>query len=91
MTRIVNLDGSAAESEKSVEELTSDPRLLKMANCATAAELKALWLGRECDREDVQVALLMQLVIDIQHLGLAIGVMLSKIETLSQQTNTRPH
>jgi len=86
MARIVNLDGSAAESDRSVEQLTSDPRLRKLANCATAADLKGLWLGRECDREDIQIALLMQLVGDIQHLGNAIAVLLAKLETV---TDTR--
>jgi hypothetical protein len=86
MTRIVNLDGSAAESDKSVEKLTSDPRLHKLANCATAADLKSLWLGRQCDREDIEIALLMQLVGDIQHLGNAIAVLLAKLETV---TDTR--
>lgn len=89
MSKIVNLDGSAAESDQTVEELTSDPRLIKMANCATAADLKAVWLGRECDREDIQVALLMQLVGDIQHLGNAIAVLLAKLETVTQQPDTR--
>lgn len=83
MAKILNLDGSAAESDQTVEQLTSDPRLIKMANCATANDLRAIWLGRECDREDIQVALLMQLVGDIQHLGNAIAVLLSKLETVT--------
>lgn len=86
MTKIVSLNGSAAESQQTVEKLTSDPKLVKMANCETANDLRAIWLGRECDREDIQVALLMQLVGDIQHLGNAIAVLLAKLETV---TDTR--
>jgi hypothetical protein len=89
MAKIVNLDGSAAGTEKLIEELTNDKRLRKLGNCATAGDLKKLWLGREVDREDVQVALLMQLVGDIQHLGNAIAVLLAKLETLTTQSNTR--
>ena len=85
MTKLVSLDGSAAGVDKLIDELTSDKKLRKLAGCATAADLKALWLGRECDREDIQVALLMQLVGDIQHLGNAIAVLLAKLETV---TNT---
>lgn len=83
MAKIVNLDGSAAGVDKLIDALTSDKRLRKLGNCATAADLKALWLGRECDREDIQIALLMQLVGDIQHLGNAIAVLLAKLETVT--------
>ena len=89
MARILNLDGRDAESEKSVEELTSDPRLIKLGNCTTAADLKALWLGDEVDREDVQVALLMQLVGDVQTLTHLVGMLFKKLEIIAKQTNTR--
>lgn len=89
MSKIVNLDGSATGAEKLIDELTSDKRLRKLGHCATAGDLKKLWLAREVDREDVQVALLMQLVGDIQHLGNAIAVLLAKLETLTTQSNSR--
>lgn len=89
MAKIVNLDGSAARSDKSIEDLTSDPKLFKLGNCSSAPELEALWLGREVDREDVQVALLFQLVGSIQQLSKAIGVLLGKLEIVTKKTDTR--
>ena len=89
MAKILNLDGSATGAKRLIEELTSDKRLRKLGKCATAGDLKKLWLARECDREDVQVALLMQLVADIQHLGNVIAVLLNKLEILTTQSNTR--
>lgn len=89
MAKIVNLDGSAAGTEKLIEDLTLDEAMRKLANCTTCGDLKKLWLGRECDTDDIQVALLMQLVGDIQHLGNAIAVLLSKLETLTAKSNSR--
>lgn len=89
MAKIVNLDGSAAGSEKPVDELTEDPGLRKLMNCRDGAEFKTLWLTGQCDAEDLQVGLLLQLSGDIQQLSHTIAVLLAKLETLTKQTNTR--
>lgn len=89
MAKILNLDGTTAESGKSVEELTDDEGLRQLLHCENAAALKELWLSRECDRADVSVALLMQLVGDVQALTGAIGMLLSRLEILTKKTDTR--
>jgi len=89
MGKITNVDGSTIQSDEAVRNLAKDPKLLKLLDCASCSDLKSVWLSREADREDIQVALLMQLVGDIQHLGNAIGVLLNKLEFLTTQSNTR--
>lgn len=89
MRKILNLDGSPAESRKSVEEVTLDPGLRKLANCRSAPDLEALWLRRECDGEDIQIALLIQIVGNIQQLRNEIAVLSGKLSILSKQTDTR--
>lgn len=89
MAKILNLDGTTAESGKSVEELTDDEGLRKLLHSKDAARLKELWLSRECDKADVNVVLLMQLVGDVQTLTHVVGMLLSKLEILTKKTDTR--
>jgi hypothetical protein len=89
MAKIVNLDGTTAEPGKPVEKLTDDVGLRKLLHCENAASLKELWLSRQCDKADVNVALLMQLVGDVQALTGSIGMLLCKLEILTKQTDTR--
>jgi len=65
MAKITNLDGSEARSKENIEDMTSDPELIKLMNCQDGADVHKLWLSRGCDTDDLQIFLLFQIVTEL--------------------------
>lgn len=79
MTKICNPDGSEALSRESLEDLTSDPGLLKLLNCRSATEVQRIWLSRECLSEDLHIALLFQLIAHVSDLTSKLEMFLARV------------
>ena len=68
MGKITNIDGSKARSQKNIEDMTTDPGLIKLMNCQDGAEVHELWLSRGCKADDLQIFLLFQIVTELSEL-----------------------
>lgn len=86
MTKIVRVDGRTSEAQKPVEQLTSDPGLIALCHIESVSDLRKLWLTRKVKTVDIQIALQMQLVADIQLLTSSIGVLFKQLEILNSQS-----
>ena len=69
MGKITNIDGSEARSQKAVEDMTSDPGLIRLMNCRDGADVHELWLSRGCNADDLQIFLLFQIVTELSDLN----------------------